>query len=438
MKKNIIAIIAIFLALSSITIVANGESNTNISISDVDIPIEGNGESCLQLTDVTNLGSLQLTITYTTSIISAVNLRDSELPNFNFNIDDDAGKIHMNAYSTKTDGETGDFIIAYIEFEPEPGASTGDSSDLTISQSKIYNAQGDLINHDLDNGIATISGEDTPDGGNTGGGSQNIAPVADAGGPYEGVPHEIIEFDASSSYDSDGEIVGYRWDFNNDGTYDTTWKDEPLITNDFSEAGEYVVVVQVKDNEGKTDTDTSLLTIIQPNNNPSEPTIDGITNGSIDTNYTFTAVSYDLDGDDIKYTFKWGDDTENTETELTENNTIVNKTHKWINQGIYIIKVQAEDSEGGISSWSEHLVFIDIDYSLQQDGTYLVDNNTDGNWDSIFDPVTEKYSAYSAPENPEDNQSNDNEEQDNTAWYIAGILIIIVLILAVLVAVRKK
>ena len=52
---------------------------------------------------------------------------------------------------------------------------------------------------------------------------KNYAPVALINGSYEGRIGEPIIFDASSSYDPNGDRIYYRWDFNNDGTYDTKW-----------------------------------------------------------------------------------------------------------------------------------------------------------------------------------------------------------------------
>ncbi|MCK4659598.1 MAG: hypothetical protein KAV82_08780 [Phycisphaerae bacterium] len=44
-------------------------------------------------------------------------------------------------------------------------------------------------------------------------------PHAFAGGPYEGYPGQPITFDASASWDPDGEITLYEWDMDNDGLF---------------------------------------------------------------------------------------------------------------------------------------------------------------------------------------------------------------------------
>lgn len=56
-----------------------------------------------------------------------------------------------------------------------------------------------------------------------------------------------IHFTASLNDDTEGTIIGYRWDFNSDGVYDTDWLTTPVSTYTFSSPGSYVVTLQVKD-----------------------------------------------------------------------------------------------------------------------------------------------------------------------------------------------
>ena len=44
-------------------------------------------------------------------------------------------------------------------------------------------------------------------------GEGSLPPIADAGGPYEAAPGRPVTFDARRSFDLDGEIVSYEWDF---------------------------------------------------------------------------------------------------------------------------------------------------------------------------------------------------------------------------------
>ena len=106
----------------------------------------------------------------------------------------------------------------------------------------------------------------------------NHVPVADAGGPYSANNGEFITLDGSKSYDTDGDLLEYRWDIDGDGTYDTEWssyyKTYSINTNDITNmcnslanAGSiqhikiYNVKLEVKDTHGATDTDTAELIV---------------------------------------------------------------------------------------------------------------------------------------------------------------------------------
>ncbi|MEZ5337575.1 MAG: PKD domain-containing protein [bacterium] len=79
------------------------------------------------------------------------------------------------------------------------------------------------------------------------------------GGPYFGAPQSLL-LDASGSSDSDGSIVEYRWDFNDDGTVDMTTT-VPTVTHEFTQIGGVVVRVTVEDDNGLTDFDRQTFTI---------------------------------------------------------------------------------------------------------------------------------------------------------------------------------
>lgn len=57
-----------------------------------------------------------------------------------------------------------------------------------------------------------------------------------------------VDFDGSGSYDPDGSIVSYQWDFG-DG-YGTT-SSSPYTSHTYSADGEYTVILRVTDNDGK-------------------------------------------------------------------------------------------------------------------------------------------------------------------------------------------
>ncbi|MEW5806856.1 MAG: S8 family serine peptidase [Acidobacteriota bacterium] len=72
----------------------------------------------------------------------------------------------------------------------------------------------------------------------------NQAPVANAGGPYNGPMNKNITFNGSGSYDPDGSVKQYRWDFG-DGSRASTNKS--TITHAYSAEGTYQVTLTVLD-----------------------------------------------------------------------------------------------------------------------------------------------------------------------------------------------
>jgi PKD repeat protein len=71
--------------------------------------------------------------------------------------------------------------------------------------------------------------------------------------PYAG---ETVTFNASDSYDPDGTIVSYFWDFGDgtNGTGETT-------THSFADTGTYPVTLNVTDNDGLTDTTSADVNV---------------------------------------------------------------------------------------------------------------------------------------------------------------------------------
>ncbi len=84
----------------------------------------------------------------------------------------------------------------------------------------------------------------------------NAAPVANPGGPYASNYRKALQFDGTGSYDPDGQILLYFWDFG-DGTTGVGVK----TTHQFAIGGLYTVTLTVRDNLGGISSQTATATM---------------------------------------------------------------------------------------------------------------------------------------------------------------------------------
>jgi len=71
---------------------------------------------------------------------------------------------------------------------------------------------------------------------------------------------KILIFDAGQSYDPDGDALRYRWDFNNDGRWDTQWLRTPKIKHIYSCKYNGFVRLEVSDSVWKDDCILRIVT----------------------------------------------------------------------------------------------------------------------------------------------------------------------------------
>ena len=76
--------------------------------------------------------------------------------------------------------------------------------------------------------------------------------------PKPPIVNEWVTFDASGSYDPDGTIVSYDWDFD-DGTTDTG----SIVTHKFLSAGTFYVNLTVTDDQGYTDSEVKEIVMYE-------------------------------------------------------------------------------------------------------------------------------------------------------------------------------
>jgi subtilisin family serine protease len=165
----------------------------------------------------------------------------------------------------------------------------------------------------------------------------NIQPVADAGGPYSGTEGVAVIFDGSGSYDSDGAITSYDWDF---GDGNTGTGISP--THTYGTAGVYTATLTVTDDDGATSTDEATVTVNEVVNNPPVADAGGPYSGTEGVAIIFDGSgSYDSDGTIISYDWDFGDGTTGTG---------ISPTHTYVTAGVYTATLTVTDDDGATST----------------------------------------------------------------------------------------
>jgi len=112
-------------------------------------------------------------------------------------------------------------------------------------------------NHDILNWTFVDGPEPTP-------------PIAEADGPYSVWAGAPLVLNASGSTDSDGQIVSYMWDLDDDGVFETDAAGQPFFVVDYGDVqdlglavdGMYDIHLKVTDSTGLFDTDSSSVRIV--------------------------------------------------------------------------------------------------------------------------------------------------------------------------------
>jgi len=175
------------------------------------------------------------------------------------------------------------------------------------------------------------------------------SPSANAGGPHGGNIGQEITFDASRSFDPEGNISAYYWNFG-DGTNDTG----VVATHVYSHLGTYNITLTVTDSNDQTASDTIKVWIQESNNPVNKPVITGPTSGKTSTRYEYTFIATDPDNNDVYYYIEWGDDNVEEWIGPYASGEKVTIKHRWNEQGTYIVKAKSKDVFDEESNW-EHL-----------------------------------------------------------------------------------
>ena len=87
------------------------------------------------------------------------------------------------------------------------------------------------------------------------------------------------------------------------------------------------------------------------NQPPNNPTINGPTNGKVETTYEYTFSATDVDEDKVYYYIEWGDDAVEEWIGPYDPGEEVTISHTWAEQGTYTIRAKAKDAYNNESDW---------------------------------------------------------------------------------------
>lgn len=155
--------------------------------------------------------------------------------------------------------------------------------------------------------------------------------------PANPLVNQWITFDAASSYDPDGTIVSYSWDFG-DGATATGSR----VTKRYSAAGTYTVTLTVTDNRGATNSTSQTVTVTAPNQPPVASFTFSPANPNPGDTVAFDASpSADPDGSIVSYSWNFGDG--NTGSGVTV-------THAYSTAGTYTVTLTVTDDKGATAT----------------------------------------------------------------------------------------
>lgn len=177
--------------------------------------------------------------------------------------------------------------------------------------------------------------------------------------PENGTTETNFSFDASGSTDPEDSTINLRvrWDWENDGTFDTEYRTIKTIQHTFMVAGTYTVVMEVIDTQDYGSTFSRVINVTNPNTPPDADFTITPEKGKVDSLITFDAsISKDAEDslDQLEVRWDWNNDNIYDTPFSTEKVFIRSFTEA----GTYIIKVQVRDS-GGLMDTREKLLVIE-------------------------------------------------------------------------------
>jgi VCBS repeat-containing protein len=195
----------------------------------------------------------------------------------------------------------------------------------------------------------------------------NDAPSAVAGPDAQNGEGGTATFDASGSFDIDGDALTYLWDFGDGNT-----ASGQIVQYAHADQGTYTVTLTVSDGVAST-SDTMIMTVI---NGAPLAVVSGPASGVRGQARTFTFGADDPSSVDdaagFSFSIDWGDGSQQTVNGLSGQQV----DHVYAANGTYWVRATATEKDGGVSSIAEQSISI-VAVELQ-DGDLVVGGTTSG------------------------------------------------------------
>ncbi|SPD72924.1 hypothetical protein PITCH_A1590006 [uncultured Desulfobacterium sp.] len=202
-----------------------------------------------------------------------------------------------------------------------------------------------------DNGLYTVKLTVTDEDGSTASVSHDVtitdkAPVAELSGDNVLNEGQTGSYDAGASSSSPDSIAGYQWDWDYDGTFNSSGDTGQSQTHVWPDNGTYTVAVLVTDDDGSSDMATLVVTV-----NNVAPSVDAGPDATIDEGATFTGSGSFTDpgADTHTATVEYGDGSGVQPLVLNPDRTFA-LSHQYMDNGIYTVTVSIADDDSGLGT----------------------------------------------------------------------------------------
>lgn len=253
---------------------------------------------------------------------------------------------------------------AYISDSKKNTFSEIDSDNIKIIV-PIYNTTTQLVDATQSSLLTEVS-------------AYNIAPLPKIQCPQQGIQNQSLTITSLGSVDPDGKIISYLWDLGDGTQYSSA-----NITHTYNTAGAYTIQLQLTDDEGTTNTTTTQISIFN-NTSPKITMFNISTDAQKDEELTLRFMVTESQNNNLTYSIDWGD-TNTTSNQTIESSQLHLINHTYIASGRYRLILTVSDI-AGLQDQKKISVYVDsINLSYQNTTLgYLVDDDSDGVYDSYY------------------------------------------------------